>query len=99
MKIVWRFNLKEGVDEAEFFHWLKSHVWSSSEKYGCKTTAFKLEQSVHAYSTEAVWPDEESRQKWVRSEDFKNIQNYPGYDSPWGAQKDMESIVYHSLDV
>jgi len=98
LKIVWRFNLAEGIDEATFFDWLKSYVWASSARYGCETRAFRLSKGPHAYSTEATWPSEATRQAWVASEAFKSIPAYPGTGSPWGAQVDMEAVEYHPID-
>ena len=96
-KVVWRFNLKEGVDEAEFFTWLRENVWASSARFGCETVAFRLNKGPHAYSTEATWPSEEARREWAGSEHFRAIPAYPGTDSPWGAQVGMEAVEYHPL--
>lgn len=97
-KVVWRFNPKAGVDESTFFPWLKANVWASSAKYGCETVAFRLNRSPHQYSTEATWPSEEARQAWAASADFRAIPSFPGTDSPWGAQTEMESVEYHPID-
>lgn len=99
LKVVWRFNLQDGISEAAFFSWLKTHVWASSAKYGCETVAFRLNRGAHAYSTEATWPSEAARQEWVSSDDFKGIPPYPGTSSPWGAQVDMEAVEYRPLSV
>lgn len=77
--------------------WLKANVWASSAKYGCETTAFRLNSGPHRYSTEAVWPSEDARQAWVSSDDFKTIPPFPGTDSPWGAQVDMEAVEYRPV--
>ena len=96
-KVVWRFNLHDSIIEAAFFSWLKANVWTSSAKYGCETTAFRLNKGPHRYSTEAVWPSEDARQAWVSSDDFKTIPAFPGTDSPWGAQVDMEAVEYRPV--
>ena len=97
MKMVWRFNLAPGVDEHEFFAWLRRHVWASSAEFGCETRAFRLEGAALAFSTEATWPDEEARAAWQASAGHAAIPNYPGFDSPWGAQTDLEMCVYREI--
>ena len=97
MKVVWRFNLAPGVDEREFFAWLRQYVWASSAEFGCATRAFRLEGATHAFSTEATWPDDEARAAWQASAGHAAILNYPGCDSPWGAQVDLERCVYREL--
>ncbi len=97
MKVVWRFNLAPGVDEREFFAWLRRHVWASSAEFGCRTTAFRLDGAPLAFSTEAAWPDDEARIAWQASPAFAAIPSYPGFDSPWGAQTDLEMCVYREI--
>ncbi|MDF2630847.1 MAG: hypothetical protein K0R39_4678 [Symbiobacteriaceae bacterium] len=96
-KVVWRFNLADGIDEATFFEWLKTNVWASSAKYGCETRAFRINKGPHTYSTEAAWPSEAARGEWVASADFRAIPAYPGTGSPWGAQVDMEAVEYRPM--
>lgn len=98
-KVVWRFNIREGISEADFFAWLKANVWASSAKYGCDTVAFRVNKDPHAYSTEATWPSEAARQEWVSSDDFTSIPCYPGTDGPWGAQTDMEAVEYRPISL
>ena len=97
MKVVWRFNLAPGVDEREFFTWLSRHVWASSAEFGCVTTAFRLDGTSHSFSTEAVWSIGEARDAWQASPGFAAIPNYPGCDSPWGGQTDLEMCVYQEI--
>ena len=97
MKIVWRFNLAPGIDEREFFAWLRRHVWASSAEFGCATRAFRIEGASHAFSTEATWPDDEARAAWSATPGFAAIPNYPGFDSPWGAQIGLERCVYREV--
>ncbi len=99
LKIVWRFNLRDGIEPAAFFIWLREHVWTSSAAYGCVTRAFTLTQSTHAYSTEATWPDAAARDRWQASDDFRAIPNYPGLDSPWAAQVNLEPVLYTEVVV
>ncbi len=97
MKVVWRFNLAPGVDEHDFFAWLRAHVWQSSAQFGCRTLAFRLEGVSHAFGTEARWPDDAARTAWQAGPAFAAIPNYPGFDSPWGAQTDLEMCVYREI--
>jgi hypothetical protein len=97
MKVVWRFNLAPGIGEHDFFAWLHANVWRSSEQFGCHTTAFHMEGAHHAFSTEAVWPDDAARAAWQASPSFAAIPNYPGCESPWGAQTDLEMCVYRQI--
>lgn len=97
LKIVWRFNLRDGVEPAAFFAWLRDNVWASSATYGCTTRAFVLKNAAHAYSTEATWPDAAARDRWQASDDFRAIPNYPGLDSPWAAQVDLEPVLYSEI--
>ncbi len=97
MKVVWRFNLAPGVDEREFFAWLRTHVWASSAEFGCVTTAFRLSGSSHAFSTEAAWSIEDARTAWQASPGCAAIPSYPGFDSPWGAQTDLEMCLYQEI--
>lgn len=97
LKVVWRFNLAEGVDETEYWEWLRRNVWSSSARYGCATTAYRIKEGPHAFSTEALWPSDDARTCWVESEDFSSIPNWPGADTPWAAASDMESAEYRPL--
>ena len=97
MKVVWRFNLAPGVDEREFFAWLRRCVWSSSAEFGCRTTAFRLEGAAHTFSTEAAWPNDDARTAWQASPGRAAIPNYPGFDSLWGAQMDLEMCVYREI--
>ena len=97
LKLVWRFNLAPAVDERAFFAWLRQHVWQSSAEFGCETRAFRLEGEAHAYSTEAAWPNDEARAAWQASAGFAAIPNYPGFDSPWGAQADLERCLYREI--
>ena len=99
LKVVWRFNLRDGIEPSAFFAWLRENVWSSSAAYGCVTRAFKLEQSAHAYSTEATWPDAAARDRWQASDGFRAIPNYPGLGSPWAAQVDLEPVLYSEISV
>ncbi len=94
MKIIWRFNLAPGIEERTFFVWLRDNVWASSSKAGCETRAFRLEGGAHAYSTEATWPSVEARDAWQAS---RRIPNYPGLDSPWAAQVDLEGVIAREL--
>lgn len=97
LKIVWRFNLRDGVDETEFWSWLRQNVWSSSAAYGCATVAFAVSGGTHRWSTEATWPDEDARRAWSASPDFAALPPWPGSDTPWGAQVDMEAAEYRPL--
>lgn len=97
MKIIWRFNLAHGIEERAFFAWLRDNVWASSSKAGCETRAFRLEGGAHAYSTEAEWPSIEARDGWQSSDAFSEIPNYPGTDSPWAAQIDLERVTAREL--
>lgn len=98
IKVVWRFNLANGIGEAAFFPWLRQHVWASSATYGCATYAYRLPSTVkHRYATEALWPSQEARNAWAESDSFRAIPNYPGCDSPWGAQTDLEATVFEPL--
>ena len=99
MKVIWRFNLATGVDEREFFAWLRCNVWASSAEFGCRTTAFRIEgeDAGHAFSTEATWSIDEARTAWQASSGFAGIPNYPGSDSPWGAQTDLQMCVYREV--
>jgi hypothetical protein len=99
LKIVWRFNLRNGIDPAVFFAWLRENVWSSSAAYGCVTRAFALKQAQHAYSTEATWPDAAARDRWQASDGFRAIPNYPGHNSPWAAQVDLEPVLYTEVAI
>lgn len=96
-KVVWRFNLAAGVDSTEFFAWLRRHVWASSAEFGCATTAFRLSAGDHAWSTEAVWPSATARAAWSASPGFAALPNWPGTDTPWGAQADMQLAIYEPL--
>lgn len=98
-KVVWRFNLREGIDEAEFFAWLKANVWASSARYGCSTVAFRLNKGPQAYSTEATWPSSEARRQWAESDGFRAITPFPGTESPWAAQVDLEAVEYRPIEV
>lgn len=97
IKVVWRFNLAPGVDERDFFTWLRTHVWASSAEFGCQTRAFRVEGAPLAFSTEATWPDEAARAAWSETPGFAAIPNYPGFGSPWGAQIDLERCVYREI--
>ncbi len=94
MKIIWRFNLAPGIEEGVFFAWLHDNVWVSSAQAGCATRAFRLEGGTHAYATEATWPSVEARDAWQAS---RRIPNYPGLDSPWAAQVDLEGVIAREL--
>ena len=94
VKIIWRFNLAPGIEEREFFAWLRDNVWASSSKAGCETRAFHLDGGTHAYATEATWPNVEARDVWQAS---RRIPNYPGLDSPWAAQVDLEGVTAREL--
>ena len=97
MKIIWRFNLAPGIEERAFFAWLRHNVWASSSKAGCETRAFRLQGGAHAYSTEATWPSIDARDRWQGSADFAAIPNYPGLDSPWAAQIDLERVIANEM--
>lgn len=97
MNVVWRFNLAPGVDEGEFFAWLREHVWASSAEFGCATRAFGIDGAALAFSTEATWPDDAARAAWQASAGHAAIPNYPGFDSPWGAQVDLERCLYREI--
>ncbi len=68
LKVVWRFNLREGIEPDAFFAWLRDNVWASSAKFGSVTRAFSLTNGAHAYSTEATWPDADARDRWQATE-------------------------------
>ena len=97
MKVVWRFNLAPAADEGEFFAWLRQNVWASSAEFGCVTRAFRIEGATLAFSTEATWPHEDARAAWQASPGHTAIPNYPGFDSPWGAQVDLERCLYREI--
>jgi hypothetical protein len=97
LKVVWRFNLRADVRPDEFWPWLQRHIWASSAAYGCSTQAFQLRGGAHAWSTEATWPSESARQRWNESSDFAMLPSWPGSDSPWGAQVDMEMTQFLPL--